>query len=235
MKKILVFFLLFSVLFAEAQLPVSVDRNESPAIDSAANLYFAARGQASVIYSGRIFYGYPGIIGDAFYPSGGWQKGSLIYDGSRYHNIAMMYDIHKGQVVIRHPNKISICLFSERVQKFYYDGKIFVRLKPDAGNVLNPGFYQQLSEGRITVIVAREKKIEEKIVDLSLERRFISFNTYYALKEGNYYLIKKQKTLIALLKDQKQNILKHLKKEKLKYKHDPEKTITAIAEFYNQL
>ena len=234
MKKITVFFLLFSVLFAEAQLPVSMASNESPALDSAANLYFASRGQASVIYNGRIFYGYPGIIGDAFYPSAGWKKSSLLYDGSWYHNISMMYDIHKGQVVVRHPNNVSICLFSERVQKFYYDGQIFVRLNPDPGNVLNPGFYQQLSEGKITIVVAREKKIEEKIVDLTLERRFISFNTYYALKDGKYYLVKKQKTLLNLLKDQKQNIVKHLKKEKLKYKHDPEKTIMAIAEFYNQ-
>ena len=116
---------------------------------------------------------------------------------------------------------------------FYFDGQIFVRLDPGPGNGLNPGFYQQLSAGKITIIVAREKKIEEKIVDLTLERRFISFNTYYALKDGSYYLIKKQKTLLTLLKDQKQNVLKHLKKEKLKYKREVEKTIVAMAEFYN--
>ena len=79
-----------------------------------------------------------------------------------------------------------------------------------------------------------QKKIEEKIVDMTVERKFVSFNTYYVLKDGNYYLVNKQKSLLNLLKDKRQNIPKHLKKEKLKYKHDPEKTIIAIAEFYNQ-
>jgi hypothetical protein len=198
MKKVFVFFILFPVLFSEAQFPVSMGGNQSPALDSAANLYFTSRGQSSVIYNGRIFYGYPGIIGDAFYPSDGWQKGSLLYDGTWYHTISMRFDIHKGQLVVRHPNNISICLVNERVQKFFYDGQIFVRLNPDPDNVLNTGFY-------------------------------------HALKDGKYYLVKKQKTLLNLLKDQKQNVIKHLKKENLKYKHDPEKTIMAIADYYNQL
>lgn len=235
MKKILGLFLFFPVLFAAAQSPVSMSGKESPPLDSAASLYFAARGQASAIYNGRVFYGYPGISGDAFYPSRDWQRGSLLYDGSWYNDILLMYDIHRGQVLIRHPNTMSICLFNERVQKFSYDGRTFVRLNPDKDNILKSGFYQRLSEGKITIIVARQKSIEEKIVDLTFERKFISSNTYYALKDGNYYLINKQKTLLTLLKDKKQIILKHLKKEKLKYKHDTEKTIVTIAELYNQI
>lgn len=234
MKKIFVFFLFFTGLSAEAQSGAGVSDHEPASTDSAAHLYFATLGSASAIYNGKLFYSYPGVIGDPFYPSGGWRKGSLLYDGSWYHDMPMMYDIVKDQVVSRHPNTISICLVSERVAKFYYDGQTFVRVITDRDKVLKTGFYQQLIGGKVTIIVARQKKIEEKIVDISLERRFVSVNTYYAFKDGQYYPVTRQKSLLDLLKDKRQSILKHLKKEKLKYRHDPEKTILAIAEFYNQ-
>jgi hypothetical protein len=234
MKKVLGSFLFFPVLFASAQSPVSRSDNGSTAPDSAANLYFAVLGNASAIYNGRVFYGYPGIKGDAFYPSGGWQKGSVLYDGSWHHDISLMYNIHKDEVVIRHPNSMSVCPFNERVDKFYFGEYAFVRLAPDKDNVIKGGFYQQLSKGKVTIMVARQKKIEENIVDLAVERKFVSSNTYYALKDGHYYLVDKKSSLLNLLKDKRQSIMKQLKKEKLKYKHDPEKTIISMAEFYNQ-
>lgn len=234
MKKVFGFFFFFPVLFATAQSPVSISGNDSAASDSVANLYFAARGMSSAIYNGKVFYGYPGVKGEAFYPSGGWKKGSVLYDGFWHHDIFLQYDIHKDQVIIRHPNSMSICLFSERVEKFYYGEYTFVRLDPGKDNVVKAGFYQQLSKGKVTIIVARQKKIEENIVDLSIERKFVSGNTYYALKDGHYYPVNNRKSLLKLLKDKRQSILKQLKKEKLKYKHDAEKTIISMTEFYNQ-
>ena len=234
MKKVVGCFLFFPVLYTQGQSAADIDSSLSAALDSAANVYFADRSKTLPIYSGRAFYGYPGIEGHAFYPSREWQKGSILYDGTWYHDIFIMYDIYKDQVLIRHPNTISVYLFNERIQKFYYDGQTFIRLRPDKDNVLQTGFYQVLTEGKVTVIVMRQKKIDEKIVDLTVERKFVSSNVYYALKDSNYYLINNQKSLLNLLKDKRQNILKHLKKNKLKYKKNVEKTILAIAEFYNQ-
>ncbi|MEP7373360.1 MAG: hypothetical protein ABI675_08180 [Chitinophagaceae bacterium] len=234
MKKMAGFFLFFPVLYAEGQSAVQINSSPSMAVDSAVNLYFAARDKELEIYNGRVFYGYPGIDGHAFYPSKDWQKGSILYDGTLYHDVFMQYDVYKDQVIIRHPNTIPIYVFSERVQKFYFGGQVFIRLRPDKNNVLKEGFYQILTEGKVTIVVMRQKKLEEKIVDLTVERKFLSSNLYYALKDGNYYPISKQKFLLNLLKDKRQNILKHLKKEKLKYKQDAERTIVTIAEFYNQ-
>jgi hypothetical protein len=234
MKKAVWFFLFFPVFFSRSQLASNTGSKPSIALDSAANLYFESRGKELEIYNGRVFYGYPGIDGFAFYPVKEWQKGSILYDGTLYHDVFILYDIYKDQVIIRHPNTVPVYLFSERVQKFYFDGQTFARLHPDKDNVLKDGFYQVLAEGKVSVVVMRQKKIDEKIVDLTLERKFISSNLYYASKDGNYYLINKQKILLNLLKDKRQNILKHLKKQKLKYRQDAEKTIVAIAEFYNQ-
>ena len=86
----------------------------------------------------------------------------------------------------------------------------------------------------MTIFVRRYKKLEENIVDLAIERRFVGFNQYYVLKDGNYYPINKQKSLLELLKDSRQNIVQHLKQQKLRYKDNKEKAIVQIAEFYNQ-
>ena len=185
MKKVSCFFLFFPVLYTQAQPTAEISSNSSIALDSVANLYFEGRGRMLEIYSGRVFYGYIGIDGYAFYSSKDWQKGSLLYDGTWYHNILMMYDIYKDQVLIRHPSTIPIYLFNERVERFSYDGLSFVRLKSDKDNVIKEGFYQLLTEGKVTIIVSRQKKIDEKIIDLALERKFVSSNTYYALKDGN--------------------------------------------------
>ena len=129
MKKIFVFFLFFPVLYAEAQSPVSMGDNESPQQTVRPIYILLPWDSASAIYNGKLFYSYPGLIGDAFYPSGGWRKGSLLYDGSWYHDIPMMYDIYQGpggESVI--PILFQFACISERVQKFYYDGQTFVRL-----------------------------------------------------------------------------------------------------------
>ena len=145
-----------------------------------------------------------------------------------------MYDIYKDEVLILHPTATPIRLFSERVQQFIFQGQTFVRLNPEKNNILKSGFYQRLTEGNVTIFVRRYKKLEENIVDLAIERRFVGFNQYYVLKDGNYYPINKQKSLLELLKDTRQNIVQHLKQQKLRYKDNKEKAIVQIAEFYNQ-
>lgn len=234
MKKIAVFILFFSFFDASAQPSRSIDSRLAFS-DSAANLYFISQGGTSALYNGRLFYGYPTIKGHAYYPEEGWQIGSVLYDGTWYHDVTLMFDIYKDEVVILHPNTTPLCLFSERVQKFYFRGLTFVRLSASKDHVPKSGFYQQLVEGNITIFSRRLKVIEEKIENLEIERNFISTYQYYALKDGIYYQIGKKKSLLNLLKDSRQNILQYLKEQKLKYKDDKEKAITQVAQFYNQL
>lgn len=234
MKKLTGFLFLFSFFCAGGQSLDSTNRGLTEVSDSAAGLYFANQRETLAIHNGRVFYGYPGTVDHAFYPETGWQNGSVLYDGIWYKDISLMYDIYKDEVVILHPTATPIRLFSERVQQFIFQGQTFVRLNPAKNNILKSGFYQRLTEGNVTIFVRRYKKLEENIVDLAIERRFVSSNQYYVLKDGNYYAINKQKSLLELLKDSRQNIVQHLKQEKLRYKDNKEKTIVQIAEFYNQ-
>ncbi len=225
---------LFSFYSASSQPLSSPNKKPSEASDKAASLYFNSQAETLAIHNGRIFYGYPGMIGHAFYPEPVMQIGSMLYDGTWYHDVSFIYDIFKDEVVTLHPNSALIRLFSERVQQFYFQGYKFVHLAPDKDHVIKSGFYQRLADGDITIFARRHKIIEEKIVDVKLERRFIFSTQYYIFKDGIYYEINKQKSLLNLLKDSKQSIVQHLKTQKLKFKTDKEKTIVEIANFYNQ-
>ncbi len=234
MKKLTGLLFLFSFFTAEGQSLDSTNRWLTEVSDSAAGLYFANQRETLAIHNGRVFYGYPGTVDHAFYPEAGWQNGSVLYDGIWYKDISLMYDIYKDEVVILHPTATPIRLFSERVQQFIFQEQTFVRLNPVKNNILKSGFYQRLAEGNVTIFARRYKKLEENIVDLAIERRFVGFNQYYVLKDGNYYSINKQKSLLDLLKDSRQDIVQHLKQQKLRYKDNKEKAIVQIAEFYNQ-
>ncbi|MGZ8558440.1 MAG: hypothetical protein ACXWWC_08915 [Chitinophagaceae bacterium] len=226
---------LFS-FYSAAPQPLSYpDKKPSVASANAASLYFNSQSKTLAIHNGRIFYGYPGMIGHAFYPEPLMQNGSLFYDGTWYPDISFIYDIFKDEVITLHPNSALVRLFSERVQQFYFQGQSFVYLSPnDKDHVIKSGFYQRLADGAITIYARRRKIIEEKIVEVRLERRFIFSTQYFVFKDGIYYEINKQKSLLNLLKGSKPGLVQHLKTQKLKFKTDKEKTIVEIANFYNQ-
>lgn len=234
MKKLSVFLFLFSFFYTKGQSLDSANTKRSEASHSAANFYFVNQRETLAIHNGRIFYGYPGMVNDAFYPEAASQNGSLLYDGIWYHDISFRYDIYKDELVIQHPDNTPIRLFSDRVQEFYFQGQNFVRLIQDKDNIIRSGFYQRLAEGNATIFARRYKEKQENIVELTIERRFVGFNDYYVLKDGNYHAIVRKKTLLNLLKDKRQEIVQHLSQKKLRYKDNVEKIIVQIAEFYNQ-
>jgi len=234
MRQLALSLFLFHFINVEGQPLDSTGKKPNQAGDSTVNLYFTSLGETSGLYNGRVFYWYPLMKGHAFYPSADWQKGSVLYDGTWYHNLSIMYDIYRDEIVLKHPNSIPIRLFSERIQEFRLEDQLFTRLQPDKDNVLRNAFYHRLTEGKVSVFASRQKKIEENIVDNTLERSFITVDQFYLLKDGTYHLVNSQKQLLSLLKDKRQSISQHLRKQKLKYKKEKERTVVEAAKFYNQ-
>lgn len=187
------------------------------------------------IYNGRLFYGYPPMShGIPYYKTMGWQKGSILYGGVWYTDVSIIYDPIAEQLVVRNPRYLSLTVFGERVQEFQIEDDRFVRLYPDADNVIKEGFYRVLVEGAVTIYQRHIKLIKEEVKADQLELNVETVNRYYAFRDGHFYPVSKQKSLLALLKDKRQAIQQHLRSQKVKFKREPEKAITQIATFYNQ-
>lgn len=207
-------------------------------LDSLAFFYSDNQKHTLPVHNGRLYYGYPQTISDPFYPSPQWQKGSVMFEGHWYPGVSLMYDTYTDDVILLHPNSTPIVLFAERISAFSLDSLRFVRMHPDKDNVLLPGFYQQALTGNVNLLVKRKKVIEENIVDLRVERKFVTASLYYIEREGSYHVVSSKKMLLSLLKDQRQAIKRHIKylrSRNLGFKQDKEAVITEAVRIYNQL
>jgi len=189
------------------------------------------------VFNGPMHTGYdPAIKGIPYYSSDDWQKGTLVYQHIPYKDIYLKYDLVAGEVIVRHLNgSTGVALFTPRVGRFSLGDRFFIRLQPDEGSGLAPGIYEELNRGEISLFVKRSKFLVENIVSNALERKFVDNNKFYVLKDGQYYLIKKQKDLLRLLDGRKAEISSRLRSAGIRYKSNRELAISKMVAYYNQL
>jgi hypothetical protein len=237
MRKLTVIFFFFPFTASLAQSVDAPANNFSTRQDSLLNTYYSLRDSMS-LYNGRQFYGYPASIeGFAFFGSNDMAYGSVLYNNVWYHRIGLFYDIYKDELIVRHPPpfEVNVILYGENISQFILDGQTFVYVARDKNNVMDNGFYQQLTAGNATILVKRKKLLEEKINGVTLDVRFITKNHFFILKDGVYHSIKREDDLMSVLKDRRQELYQYKSSMHLRYKSNPELFIMSITNYYNQL
>jgi hypothetical protein len=228
---------LFTVYCLQAQQHTTDSGLLSSSTDYAKHLYFVQRAEELAIYNGVHYNGYPASIeGHAYFQSSNWQKGDVIYDNVLYENVIMKYDLLKDQLIVtpKEQGGMFISLFSPRVKQFSFSTFTFIYIDKTRQNTsLTPGFYQQLVEGKLTVLAKRSKIISEKIEGTTLLQKFEERIKYYLLKGGTWYPVNHKKDILNIAKDRRKEIQQFLSKNKLNYRKDHEKTLVAVAKFYN--
>jgi hypothetical protein len=205
-------------------------------MQDAISSYFRFINDGSGIYNGvehpPYFYKIEGI---AYYKVDEWQKATIEYNGLLYTDVPAKYDQVKDQVIVKHPTGLSLGLFSPRVTYFILNGEKFIYI-PGHGNnqIPAPGFYHQLRTGTFTALAKRRKWIEEKIEDHEIKRRIAFENRYYLVKEGVYYGLRKEKSLLALMGERRTEVRQALRKAKARFRKDPEKAVLTALDQYNK-
>lgn len=233
MRKILL--LILSISLEYSGMSQVVSQYHQSAGEKAIEEYLEAKGQNLSIYNGIQHTGYlPSIKGSAYFKSDAWQKGAVTYDGILYKDALLKYDMVKDELIVQHPGSfLGVTLFSPRVDQFCFLNSQFIYIDKTAASIPE-GFYEQLVRGDVNLLVKRKEIIEEKIIFSELNREFLRQDQYYVQKDGKYYAIKNEKALLNLLDEKKQEIQKYLKKNKIKFKRNPEHTLLTIAEQFNQ-
>jgi hypothetical protein len=229
-------------LYAGLVLPVtyvSAQSSPTPAIPAGDSSGRAAEDHAIAIYhnylgeESPVFNGTEHISDDAstrgfaYFLSAATSPGSVVYDGSLYTNIPMLYDLVRDQVVIGDKNGYLIGLFMPRVQEFSLEGHHFINTPR--------GIYDQLVTGTIGIRARRTKKKEETIVSMEVIHPIVAKDYYYAVKDGVYYELHNLGSLLALMNDRKKEVKAFIKAGKIKYRKDHEGAACKIAAYYNQL
>ena len=231
------FYLLLVCILSQHATAQTVDTSFHKDALNAVNIYYQSLGASSPLYNGSEYleYGYTLQEGNPFFQSDAWTNGSIVLDGMNFHEVPMLYDIVKDQVIIQDFQKAyKINLPADRIQQFKLSGHTFIRIIQSSDASVKTGFYDQLYNGKIAVYVRREKKIIEKYGGLQLTNVIEQKNIYYIKKDNTYYTIKNKRALLDALKDKKKAIQQYLKKIKVKFKDDPARVMTLVAEYYDK-
>src|ERR1044071_1942480 len=205
---------------------------------NAINAYYQSLGEESPLYNGSeyIEYAYTLQEGHPFFKTPNFVNGNIDLDGMIFHDVPMLYDIVKDQLIIQDFQRVyKINLPADKVQQFFLMDHLFVRLVRDNPADVKTGFYDQLYKGKIALLAKREKKILEKYSNLQIGKVIISEDIYYIKKDGVYHTIKNRSSLLGVLKSKKKEVQQYLKTQNIKFKREPERAMIMAVKYYDQL
>ncbi len=232
--------LFVGVCFANIHLPAFGQANilsDTSNASYALSLFFKANAQQSRLNNGREYIPHEAYIsGHPFFLNQEWTPGNIVYDGSSFQDVKMLYDLEKDEVIILNfllPNKLS--LVRQKIEEFEIHGHHFIYLKTDNLNAESSGgFYDRLYQQKISVFAKRVKKIRVTN-NTTLSASFEPEDEYFLMKEGVLYPVKSQKSVLNVLKDKKPEIVQYLRKNNVVFRLDPQKAIILMASYYDTL
>jgi hypothetical protein len=179
------------------------------------------------------------IKGFPYFESNLLQTGLVNYDSVLYQQVNMAYDIVRDELTTNRFNQtFRITLVNEKIAYFSLLNHFFVRIIQDSINrsTITTGFYDRLYNGKLKLFAKRQKKIIEKVTAEEGDQLwFEEHDGYFILRNNKYFSIKDKKDLFDFLKDRKKDLKKYLRKNKIRFKDDPELTILKSVEYYDQL
>ena len=231
--------LLVNKITAQLLHPDSLAVQDS-AVQEAISVYHHYTGLQSQLYNGKTHIGYdPNMQGSAYYLSNDMQTGTIEYENIVFNNVPLRYDEVGEKVVVQHFNRISSFeLTSEKVSRFSIGDHAFVRIEPKNSNDKNAppaGFYEVLFSGDLTVFARRKKLVAEYIENMEVKRRIDNKESFYARRNGVFYPVNNERSLMAVMKDKENQVHQYLRKNKLKFRKTPDLVLTQAAVYYHQI
>ena len=227
------YLLLFSsVAFAQDSVGESEEQN------NAVSFYRTSLGENSSLYKGRLYVGLNKLIkGHQFLDTDEWQPGSLYYQGNKYKDVPMLYDIVRDELVILHTNGfLKIQLLKSELDKFHFLNSTFVNIQDSSSlnSLPSPGIYEKVYDGEVSVLVKRRKLVKETIQEMEVRREFEQTNQYFIQKENKYHEVKRKGSVLRVLKEHKKEVRKRMREEGIKFRRNPEAAIVKMVNFYEQ-
>jgi hypothetical protein len=233
MNRILFFFFMFILGFANAQTFKSDSSFLAEAKKNAVQLYSQSLSAQSHLYNGSAYTEYRSQNEENPYFIDEWLDGTIRYDGDLYENVPLLYDISKDKLITDHQYAVNkIELISERIEHFTIKNHLFVPLEDQK---IAKGFYELAYDGPTKVYVRYQKALQSKRVDYSIENLFEEKTSYYILKGTRYISVKSKGSVLNALEDKKVELKKFIRDNHLGFKTDRTKDITRLAQHYDQL
>jgi len=163
-------------------------------------------------------------------------KGSVFFNGRRFDNLDLLYDIYSDELLLRSVSYPVIIMNKEMVDSFIlvFDNRNYpvINAGNDSPGVLR-GYVNIIYEGPSTLYVKYKKNIQPLAVDGRYDL-FHSDHSVY-LKKGEEIVAVGKKELLNLLEDKRKEIRLYLKSNSLKLRQKDPETYIPVLRYYDSL
>ena len=195
-----------------------------------------AIGDQSEIYNGAEYKLYPPAYkGSPYFQDKNHGTPSLIfYNGTWYKNIPVLYDVFNDEM-IGTLNDNMFVLRSDKLSEVYLSDHHFIYLDIKNDNSLNPGFYDELYNGKTQVLVKRVRTVQSSVNQQAVVVVYETKDVIYIKKGNSYRQVSSKGSVMDVLKDKKKQLSQYLSDNKIKYNNDREASIAKLAGYYDQI
>ena len=209
------------------------------AIKNTVKLYHQAIGVQARLYNGSKYLAPEHTLEEhPYFFSEDWITGDVFYDGEYFQNVPLMFDLTSSHLVTEHfSSGHAFQLVQEKLRHFSISGHYFEKIENEsvAGSLPQTGFYDVLYPGTTKVVVRRQKFLREKIESQTIHRSFDKRTRYFVFKNGAFSPVKSKASVLKLMGDQKQQLKKFIRQQKLSFSGDRELALKNLAEYYDTL
>lgn len=189
--------------------------------------------EAQGLYNGVEEPGYSkDTVGNPYFFFNHLEPGSVGYDGIRYENIPMMYDLTRESLIIKYLGApIWIRLLNSKLDSFTLAGHHFIKITAkDSIPSLKEGLYDRLYSGSASLLARRYASFQQVIVDDRVKNRVDSKVAYYIVRDKTAYPVSSAKSALRLMSD-KGEIRSYLRKNKVRFRKDKEKYLKTVVSY----
>ncbi|MFA6276306.1 MAG: hypothetical protein WC622_06130 [Pedobacter sp.] len=211
---------------------------ENVAINKVETFFNTSIEAQSMLFNGPAYLSYGSSVdGSAYFQDLDFSNGSVIYDGFRYNNVPLQYDLYLDKVVsVLYGKSRLFSLVSEKVSDFYINNHHFVYIGIAAAKTapIESGFFDLIYKGKLRILVKRVKKLQFTL-NAETPYYFKPKTTYYLERDDKYYEFDNESSFLSLFKERKNELKRHLAERKIKFKNDPERAMVIMATYFERL
>lgn len=191
-----------------------------------------------LLLNGRIWRNeYSKVTGDQFFLTSTYLKGSVTFNGRRFDNLDLKYDIHNDELILRIESHPVIFMNKEMVDSFSlnfgYRNYNIINAGTDTASILK-GYVNVLYDGPSSLYVKYTKKIQPLAVDGKYDLFFQEHHVY--LRRGSEIVpVEGKRKLMNLLEGKKKEVREWLKSNRIKVRQKDPGTYIPVLEFYDRI
>jgi hypothetical protein len=151
------------------------------------------------------------------------QPGSVEYDGKKYSDTELLYDLVKDELVLLHYNgSARIQLIKSKVEAFKIAGRNFIHVKADKSKDwgINEGYYEVIYRGKDLLIKKNLKVLQSSYTSQSGRVDVYDRKKFYLVRNDKANQVNSRKSFLSLLG--KKDIDSKLRKTGITYRVNPE-------------